>query len=1034
MKFVTKCLPNRPRNNSGCIRWKRNASLTGASMLVLTSAALTMPASAQSYTNYDGSKTNDLTAALATWTSNPEFQYKSVNPRQAPLQGDWGLAAMNAQYAYVLGLSGAGVKLGSVDSGLLLTHEEFANRGNVTAITISGTYLNDGSQNDGGGLTWKAGNSFSTPGSWNGVADLANHIGKNDNHGSHVSGTIAAAKNGLDANGAGMMGVAFGSQYYITNSNGTDSSIYGSNMDYNYFKEAYGQLAAAGVRAINSSWGSPDRADNVNTVAGMAAAYASLESMNAAGVSTKKSWLDAAADVSLQTGVIQVFAAGNVGSSNPNIRASAPYFRPEIEQYWVAAAALNQDLTLASFSNKCGVAKYWCISAPGVNINSLQTTSNSAYASENGTSMSAPHVTGALGILMERYPSLDNEAIRTILFTTAQHLGSGPADVPNDIFGWGIPDLQKGMNGPSQLLGVFNANMAAGMSDTWSNNISEAALSQRKAEEAAEIQAWVNGGKAQLESTLQSSTDPAAKAAINSQITLTQERIDQLTQKTDQDYVGTFVKTGAGTLTLTGTNTYSGLTSVTAGVLEIGGSIKGSADVSGGVLTGGGTIGGSVMVGNGAAFAPGNGTAGSMMNVGGNLALQSGAIYAVLINTSTSSFANVAGTAALAGTVWVLSPTGEYRFNSNDAILTSAGLNNTRFDGLAIPAGISGSLTYTSGAVLLDLTSKLGQLAGLNLNQRAVGAGLDAAFNARGSSAGLGAMFSGNIAQNLTQASGETATGSQQTTFNAMNQFMGVMTDPFVAGRGAGGSVPGGAPGYGDEQALGYAQARKPNDALAAIYTKAPQFVPFTPSWSVWAAGFGGSQTTDGNALAGSTNTTSSIYGTAVGADYLFSPDTLAGFALAGGGSNFSVNGQGSGRSDLFQAGAFVRHNVGAAYISAALAYGWQDVTTNRSHQHRRDRPAARRVQCQRLFGPGRGRLSLRHAVDGHHALRRRTVHHVRSAGVCRAGSVGRRHIWTGLWRQERHRSAQRTRPAQRPILCAAGRDPDPARPRRLGA
>ena len=39
----------------------------------------------------------------------------------------------------------------------------------------------------------------------------------------------------------------------------------------------------------------------------------------------------------------------------------------------------------------------------------------------------------------------------------------------------------------------------------------------------------------------------------------------------------------------------------------------------------------------------------------------------------------------------------------------------------------------------------------------------------------------------------------------------------------------------------------------------------------------------------------------------------------------------GSGRSDLFQAGAFVRHNVGAAYITGALAYGWQDVTTDRT-------------------------------------------------------------------------------------------------------
>ena len=37
------------------------------------------------------------------------------------------------------------------------------------------------------------------------------------------------------------------------------------------------------------------------------------------------------------------------------------------------------------------------------------------------------------------------------------------------------------------------------------------------------------------------------------------------------------------------------------------------------------------------------------------------------------------------------------------------------------------------------------------------------------------------------------------------------------------------------------------------------------------------------------------------------------------------------GRSDLFQAGAFMRHNVGAAYLAAALAYGWQDVTTDRT-------------------------------------------------------------------------------------------------------
>ena len=105
----------------------------------------------------------------------------------------------------------------------------------------------------------------------------------------------------------------------------------------------------------------------------------------------------------------------------------------------------------------------------------------------------------------------------------------------------------------------------------------------------------------------------------------------------------------------------------------------------------------------------------------------------------------------------------------------------------------------------------------------------------------------------------------------------------------------------------------------------------FDPRWSVWGAAYGGGSTTDGNAALGSNTATARAFGFVAGADYRFSPATLAGFALAGGGTNFGVNGFGSGRSDLFQAGAFVRHNVGPAYVTAALAYGWQDVTTDRT-------------------------------------------------------------------------------------------------------
>ncbi|HEV7758189.1 MAG TPA: hypothetical protein VGO78_04350, partial [Acidimicrobiales bacterium] len=54
-------------------------------------------------------------------------------------------------------------------------------------------------------------------------------------------------------------------------------------------------------------------------------------------------------------------------------------------------------------------------------------------------------------------------------------------------------------------------------------------------------------------------------------------------------------------------------------------------------------------------------------------------------------------------------------------------------------------------------------------------------FNRTG---GIPLIFGALTPAGLTIASGELPTASQQTTFDAMGMFMGVMTDPFVAGRG----------------------------------------------------------------------------------------------------------------------------------------------------------------------------------------------------------------------------------------------------------
>ncbi|WP_283810652.1 autotransporter domain-containing protein [Bradyrhizobium sp. S69] len=395
------------------------------------------------------------------------------------------------------------------------------------------------------------------------------------------------------------------------------------------------------------------------------------------------------------------------------------------------------------------------------------------------------------------------------------------------------------------------------------------------------------------------------------------------------------VKDGTSTQVLSGTNHYTGTTTVNGGALQVDGSIVSSSMTTvnaNGVLTGAGAVG-NVTIAAGGTLLPGNGIAGSFLSVTGNLAFQSGALYLVQVTPAISTSTKVTGTAALNGLVGATFASGTYVAKQYNILSAAGGVSGT-FSGiqtLGLPKGFATSLSYDAKDAYLNLTLNFTSGpnfgGGLNANQQNVANALTNFFNATG---GIPMVFGGLTPAGLTQVSGETATGSQQTTFDAMNLFMSLMTDPFVAGRGDGTNNGNGATGYADE-ANAYAGKRKPNDALAAIYTKAPAPVQsFEQRWSTWIAGYGGSQTTSGNAVLGSNNTTSSVYGTAVGADYRFSPETIAGFSLAGGGTNFNVVGSGYGRSDLFQAGAFIRHNEGPAYITAALAYGWQDITTDR--------------------------------------------------------------------------------------------------------
>jgi subtilisin family serine protease len=328
------------------------------------------------------SRSGTVAALLALLQANssvayvePDYILKASNtPNDPYFPQQWSFlntalpgADIGATFAWDLSTGSAATVMGVVDTGIDYTHPDLA--ANVWSAPSAFTVV----------LSW---GQLTCPAGSHGYNAIARSCDPRDDnqHGTHVSGTIGAAGN----NAGGVAGVNWttrimGLKFLSAAGSGTTSDAIDAMEFAMQAKSVFG--AAANVRVLSNSWG------------GSGFSQALLDEINKANTSE----------------MLFVAAAGN-SSQNMDVAPQYPaaYNAPNI----ISVAATTSTDSLASFSNWGKTTVH--LGAPGVNI--LSTLPGGAYGYLSGTSMATPHVSGAAMLLLSRC-GLTTAGLKTVLLS-----------------------------------------------------------------------------------------------------------------------------------------------------------------------------------------------------------------------------------------------------------------------------------------------------------------------------------------------------------------------------------------------------------------------------------------------------------------------------------------------------------------------------------------------------------------------------------------------------------------------------------------